>query len=296
VHPRSIASRRSWLFVPADHAARVEKAVASQAHAVIIDLEDAVSEAAKDSAREALRAQLRTLTHPNLYVRINALDTAHALADVEAVVTRGVRGLVLPKSERVRDLEVLHWLVGQMERRNALEQGAVEIIPLIESAAGFEHLLAICRASARVRRVAFGAADFTFDLGLKWSHDEQELIPYRALLVLASRQAQIEAPIDTPWIDIGDRSGMSASTLRARDQGFQGKLCIHPDQIDAIHQAYAPSQAELDEARAIVTAFEAGGASATKINGKMVDTPIVDGARRMLAEADTRAVTPGTCE
>lgn len=297
MHPRSITSKRSWLFCPGDQAARVEKAAASGAHAVIIDLEDAVPAASKSSARAALRDRLQTLDHPSLYVRINALDSAHALEDIEATMIGGVCGIVLPKSERTRDVEVLDWLMGQMERKNALEPGEAEIMPLIESAAGFEDLRAVCKASPRVKRIAFGAADFTFDLGLKWSSDERELVAYRASLVLASRQAGIEAPIDTPWIDIRDRAGMMGSALRSNAEGFQGKFCIHPDQIEIVHQAYAPSQAELDEARAIVAAFEAGGANATKINGRMIDNPIAEGARRMLAEAERRApAAPSSCE
>ena len=288
---KSIASKRSWLFCPGNQARRIEKAVASAAHAVIIDLEDAVPVAEKDSARATLRGRLDTLDHPSLYVRINALSTSCAFEDVEAVMVGGISGIVLPKSERARDVQVLDWLMDQMERRNALKPGAMEIIPLIESAAAFENLRAICRASARVRRVAFGAADFTFDLGLTWSSDEHELMAYRASLVLASRQAGIEAPIDTPWVDVGDREGMAASAQRSRSHGFQGKFCIHPDQIGLVNGAYAPSKAQVDEARQTIAAFEAAGSNAIKVNGKMIDNPVVEGARRILIEADLGAAS-----
>lgn len=279
--------RRSWLFCPANHSRRLEKALASAAHAVILDLEDAVAESEKGEARVALSQGLSVADRPGLYVRINALGTAHAFADIEAAAVAGVEGIILPKAEAACDVEILDWLLQQMERKRCLRPGAIGILPLIESAKGFENLLAISRASPRIRQLTFGAADFTTDLRLNWSDDERELASFRASLVLASRQAGLLPPIDTPWIRIADRDGMVASAHRSRDHGFDGKLCIHPDQIDIVNEAYAPSMADIEKARQIVEAFEAAGSAVIKFDSKMIDYPIVEAARRLLTEAGT---------
>ena len=285
VNAGSLNRPRSWLFCPASNRRRMEKANASAAHAVIIDLEDAVAEADKDQARAMLGECIRDLRRDNFYVRINALDTPHALLDMEAVVAPALQGIMLPKSERARDVEVADWLLSQMERRLGLPEGRIEIVPLVESARGLANLHSIGASSGRVRRLAFGAADFTLDLGITWSAEEHELLAYRSALVLASRNANLAAPIDTPWLSIADGEGMVASAKRARDHGFGGKLCIHPDQVTVTNQIFAPTPAEIDEARKIVAAFEAAGSAAITLDGRMLDYPVVEAARRVLANA-----------
>lgn len=288
-HRPDMASR-SWLFAPANNVRRAEKAVASAADAVILDLEDAVPIDEKVEARAALRPLLERGPHPSLFVRINALSTPYALADVEAVVCGGVRGIMLPKAETARDVQILDWLIAQHEEKASLPLGSLEIVPLVESAAGLNALNAICRSSPRVRQLAFGAADFTLDLSIAWSADEHELLPYQSAMVLASRAAGIRAPIDTPWIHVRDQAGMAASAGRSRAHGFQGKLCIHPDQIEAVHQAYAFSSAQIEEARRIVAAFEDAGAKVVTVDGRMIDYPVVEASRRLLQETALRDV------
>lgn len=283
---------RSWLFTPANHSRRSAKALAGAADAVIIDLEDAVPEDDKAMARATLADELQRHSRANLYVRINALDTVHAMEDVAAIVSPGLSGVVLPKSESSRDIAILDWLLTQMERGAGLAANTFEIIPLLETAVAFERLGEICRASRRVRRLAFGAADFTADLRLHWSKDEHELRPWRAAMVLASRAAGLEPPIDTPWIRIADREGMLASAHRSRHHGFAGKMCIHPDQIELVHEAYRPTQAEIAEAQQILSAFAASGGAATSVDGRMIDGPVADAARRLLIHAGALELDP----
>jgi citrate lyase subunit beta / citryl-CoA lyase len=284
---------RSWLFAPGNHERRVKKALGGPAQAVILDLEDAVPAEDKILARTVIREVLLGGGRRNVFVRINALDTPYAFEDVEAATCAEVGGIMLPKSETARDVQILDWLLFQAERRAGLSAGTMEIVPLLESATSFENLAAICRSSSRVRRLAFGAADFTLDVGMTWSDDEHELLPWRAAMVLASRAAGLDPPIDTPWIQLADSVGMAASASRSRNHGFAGKLCIHPDQVIAVHHAYTPSQAMIDQALRIVSAFEEAGFSATKVDGRMIDGPVVEVARRIISEANqVGAVAP----
>src|SRR3546814_4076127 len=137
--------------------------------------------------------------------------------------------------------------------------------------------------------MAFGAGDCSLDLGLTWSRDGLERLPHRSAVVLASRTGGLEAPVDTVWVDLADREGFGISARRVRGLGFQGKLCIHPDQIGPIHEAFTPTAAAIDRARRVVDAFEADerqGSAAFQIDGQFVDYPLLYQARRVLAAVE----------
>lgn len=277
---------RSMLFAPGNHPRRVEKAFTLGADAVILDLEDACPVPEKPASRPAVVAALQRPRDCPGYVRINALSTEWAYQDLQAVVVAGVDGIVVPKIESVDEIRCAEWLVSQLERERGLPHRSIDMIPILESGAGIAAAAAIAAAGTRVRRMAFGAGDFTLDLGLVWSREETELLPYRSAVVLASRTAGLEAPIDTVWVDLADGEGGAMSARRVRGLGFQGKLCIHPDQIAPIHDAFTPTAAEVDRARRVVAAFEAAerqGSAAFQIDGQFVDYPIVYQAQRVLA-------------
>ncbi|MBP2293638.1 HpcH/HpaI aldolase/citrate lyase family protein [Azospirillum rugosum] len=280
---------RSLLFAPGNHPRRVEKAFTLGADAVILDLEDACAVAEKAATRPVVVEALRRLRPCLGYVRVNALSTDFAYEDLRAVVQAGVDGIVLPKVERPDDLRTADWLVGQLERERGLPVGSTDIIPILESGAGFSALDAIARSGTRVRRFAFGAGDFTLDMGLTWTRDELELLHHRSAIVLASRAAGLEPPIDTVWIDLKDADGFRDSSVRARTLGFQGKLCIHPDQVPAVNDAFTPTDAEVRKARRVIDAFaeaEAKGSSSFQIDGQFVDYPILYQAQRVLSTLD----------
>lgn len=265
---------RSLLFAPANHPRRIEKALASEADAAILDLEDAVPEAEKIAARGALAAAALLPRRARLYVRINALSTYHGVADLPALPAR-LDGIVIPKCESAAE-------IGQV----AAHAPTVDLLPIIETARGLGAAEEIARASPRVRRLAFGALDFALDLGLSPGRDEAELASYRAQLVLASRLGDREPPIDSPWTDFRDADGLRDSCLRAKRAGFQGKLCIHPDQIAVVHAAFSPTAEEVAEAKRVVAAAEAAerqGQGAVQLDGRMIDAPVVTQARRILA-------------
>jgi len=136
-----------------------------------------------------------------------------------------------------------------------------------------------------VKRIAFGAGDFTLDMSMEWTRAEAELLPYRSECVLASRAAGIEAPLDTVWVDLKDAEGFKASTRHVKGLGFQGKMCIHPDQVAVANEILTPSVAEVDWSRKAVEAFKAAekaGSASIQLEGKFIDYPIVYRAQRVL--------------
>lgn len=289
MHASFIPPLRSWLFAPGANGRVMAKALASPADAVILDLEDAVSVAEKAVARDLVAQVLQKAAHPALFVRINALSSPYAFDDVAACAAPALAGIMLPKAESARDVAVLDWLLAQHERVAGIASGTIAIVPLIETAAGVMEASAIARASARVRQMAFGAGDYTLELGMVWSRDEAELMAPRHAIVLASVAAGLLPPIDAVWVEMGDAEGMALSAVRSRAHGFQGKLCIHPSQIAAVHDAFTPGAQDVARARRIVAAFDeatANGTGAIQIDGKMIDYPIVEVARRTLADAE----------
>ncbi len=280
---------RSFLFAPGDHARRAEKALSLGADAAILDLEDAVALSAKVAARDAVRATLALPRTARAYVRVNAFDTPFCFGDIAAVVGPGLDGIVLPKLENPAQLVAVDWMIGALEAERGLPPGAIDLIPIIETARGHAALRTLAATGTpRMRRMAFGAADYTLDLGITWTRDEAELGPVRAEMVLASRAAGLEAPIDTVWAALRDIEGFAASCTRGATLGFQGRMCIHPDQVPVANAGYSPSPAEIAWSQKVVAAFtaaEAQGLASIQVEGRFIDYPIVDRARRVLATA-----------
>ncbi|WP_207482171.1 HpcH/HpaI aldolase/citrate lyase family protein [Arenibaculum pallidiluteum] len=280
---------RTLLFAPGNHPRRVEKAFTLGADAVILDLEDACAVSEKVATRPVVVEALRRPRSCLGYVRINGLGTEFAYGDLQAAVTHGVDGIIVPKIEFPDELRTVEWIVSQLERERGLGQGAIDVIPILESGAGLAKAGAIAASGTRVRRLAFGAGDFTLDMGLTWTREETELLPYRSAVVLASRAAGLEPPIDTVYIDLRDPDGFRVSARRARELGFQGKLCIYPDQVGPANDAFTPSDREVEQARRVVDAFaeaEAQGSSSFQLDGRFVDYPIVYQAQRVLAAVE----------
>jgi citrate lyase subunit beta / citryl-CoA lyase len=281
---------RCWLYVPGNRPDRIAKAIGTSADAIIVDLEDACPAAEKESARQRLADLAGEWPTGRCYVRVNAMDSDHALSDLEAVVRPGVAGIVLPKAERAEQLITADWIIEQLERYRQIAPGTITLMPLIETARGisdFDRL--ISQAPRRVRQVTFGAGDFTTDLGIDWTPSEAELADARRQLVLSSRAYGLEPPIDTPWAHVGDADGLAQSAALARSMGFAGKAAIHPSQIDAIAGAFRPSAEERAEAQHILDAYAAAageGSGAFLLDGRLVDYVSVVRARRTLGVDD----------
>ncbi len=287
---KSTRPLRSLLFAPGNHARRVAKALSLAADAVILDLEDAVAIAEKPATRAVVAGVLEHPRQGLLYVRVNAVDTAFCYGDLVAVVQRGLDGIILPKVESAAGLATVDWLLAQLERERDLPPGDIDLIPIIETARGVREIDAMLAAGTRVRRVAFGAGDFTLDVNMVWSRNEAELAHARAVIVTASRAAGVDAPLDTVWVDLSDAEGLDASARTALGCGFQGKMCIHPDQVAVLNRVFTPSDAEVAFAERVAAAFakaEAEGSAAIQLDGKFIDYPIVYRAQRVLQKIAT---------
>ena len=279
---------RTFLFAPGNHARRVEKCFTVGADGVILDLEDAVAVSEKPGTRALVTEALQRERNCLGYVRVNATSTEWGFADILAVVRPGLDGIILPKVEDVDQLKAVDWMLGNLERERGLGPGSIDLIPIIETAQGLTRLEAIARAGTRTRRIAFGAGDMTLDLGMTWTREELELLSIRTQFVVISRAAGLEPPLDTVWVDLRDPGGFLQSVEHVRGLGFQGKMCIHPDQIPVANAAFAPTAAQIEEAEKFVAAFEeaeARGLASIQLEGKFIDYPIVHAARRLLERA-----------
>ena len=254
----------SFLFVPGDRPERFDKALASSADAVIVDLEDAVSPAAKDAARAALDTWLaaRPGDAPGVVLRCNGTDTPWFEADLALARHAGVAAVMLPKSESP----------AAIARVTAARTG-LAVIALIESAAGLAQVRAIA-ATPGVQRLAFGSIDLQVDLGLRDAL-EDELLPWRLELVLASRLAGIASPIDGVTTAIADEERLATDLQCAKRLGFGAKLCIHPKQVAAARAGLRPSAQECDWAQRVLAAAGSSGGAAMAVDGKMVDKPVL---------------------
>lgn len=262
---------RSYLFVPGDRPERFDKAIASGAHGVILDLEDAVQPERKPQAREAVRGWLARTKTP-VWVRINPADTAWYAEDCSLLAAPMVRGLMVPKAQ---DASGLAQLAGRLLDDQWL-------IPLVETVAGWFAAQDIARVP-RVARLAFGSVDFMSDSGIQGEAEEMNGV--RTQLVLVSRLAGIAAPIDGVSVAIDDPAQLESDVRRSRRFGFGAKLCIHPKQVTGVHQGFAPTEAEVAWAGRVVAALAAGPLGAVTVDGKMVDKPIALLAQAILSEA-----------
>jgi len=269
------AGARSLLFVPGNRPALFEKAARSGADAIILDLEDSVPTDEKSVARGAIEHDWLRLTSFDLplVIRVNAVDTDAGNQDVIWGAELNPAALMLPKAESPDALGEVH------ERLKG-----VAVLPIIESAAGFGALSVLAGAPG-VLRLVIGHIDFMADTGLQCDEDERELAPLRFAVAVATRNHRLAPAIDGVTVQIGDDDRLRRDTRRAVRFGFGGKLCIHPSQVGVVHEAFAPSEEELAWARRVVTADAAAGGAAVKLDGRMVDLPVVLQARRTLARA-----------
>lgn len=277
---------RSPLFVPGNRANMLEKALRLAPDALVPDMEDSVPPAEKPTARETIRSWLPRLAASGRPVipRVNALDTEWIEADLAAVVGAHVFGISIGKVRRARDIAAISQLIGALERRTALSVGTIKLVPWIETAEAIVNVAEICRASDRIAAVAFGGEDFTFDMGLERLEDDAQLAYARQALCVAARAARVPA-LDTPYFKLGDPEGLRDSSLRAKSIGFKGRFAIHPEQIDALNECFAPSAQEIAHAERVVAAYEAAearGRASTSLDGWVIDVPVVKRARALL--------------
>lgn len=270
----TIQTARSFLFAPGNDERKLRKALSSGADVVIADLEDAVTPAEKGAARAVAMGVLAEAHGDALrLVRVNAAGSEWIDGDLAAVGSVGLDGLVLPKA-------------------TAAAMGAVQgldlpVVAIVETPAGVRGAFELA-ATAAVEALVLGAVDLGLALGLEPRADGLELLFARSSLVVDSAAAGLRGPIDRVWTTLSDDAGLQRDCELARSLGFRGKACIHPEQVPVVNDAFSPSSEELAHARDVVRAFEdaaAHGRGAVAFDGEMIDLPVVERARQLLADA-----------
>lgn len=286
---------RSWMFVPGHRQNMIDKALGLGVDAVMLDTEDGVAPAEKDTARRQIAAALdRAHTAgesaprrgPARYVRVNAVGHERMRADFEVVIRPGLEGVVLPKVETAEQVAHVGGLLDRLEPERRLAPGSVRILIAVESPKGLMNALAIATASPRVAGLMFGAEDFGKELGLPVNRtgEARELIYARSALVMAGAAAHVQL-VDGVWPDIKNYEGLRGYAIQARRLGFTGMSLIHPGQIETINAVFSPGKDEVEYAQQVVRAFEeaqARGEGSIALGGQLIDLPIVERARRTL--------------
>lgn len=285
--------RRSMLFLPGANAAMLSTAFVYQPDSIMFDLEDAVSLREKDSARLLVFQALRLPVYRVMetVVRINPLNTPFGLKDLEAVVRAGVDVVRLPKTDCAEDVHELEKHVERIERDCGREVGSTKLMAAIESAIGVVNAVSIAQSSRRLIGIALAAFDYVMDMQTERG-DGTELFYARCAVLHAARVAGIDA-FDVVYPDINDEAGFLREVEMIRKLGFNGKSLINPRQIELLHNAYAPTQEEVDYAERVVQAAEEGesaGLGIISLNGKMIDGPIINHARVVLERARASGV------
>jgi citrate lyase subunit beta/citryl-CoA lyase len=281
---------RSYMFVPGDSEKKLGKAQDLGADALLLDLEDAVAEPNKARARELTRDYLlahRGSSNSELWVRVNALDTPHTLTDLVAIMPGAPAGIFLPKPSHGDDIKILDHYLSALEQQNNIEPGSTRIISLAESALGAVNIASFIGVSERLTAFTWGAEDMATDLGASTNTDENgkhflvhQLIRASCLTISAAGGFQ---PVDGVYLDFRDEDGLRAECVQARQEGFSGKMAIHPAQVAVINACFTPSEQEVARARRVIQAFEdSGGAGTVGLDGKMLDIPHLKQAQRLL--------------
>ena len=284
----SLLHAYTFLFTPGHAPQRFEKGLRSRADGMVLDLEDAVAVQDKDLARQQVFDWLATPMHtPSgdnramVAVRLNPIGSAFFPADEAALLNalrsgHGPDGVIIPKVESASDLAEM--LEGWSARCDRLPW----VMALIETARGLEHVAAIAQAHSSVVALGFGAADLAADLGCEMSWEP--MLYARSRMVQATALARL-ALFDVPFLDIRNPEGLAAETRRVQALGFTGKLAIHPDQVPVIVQALLPTEKQVQDAHAIVAAAQAHPQGVCVLSGRMIDEPVVQSARRVIARS-----------
>jgi citrate lyase subunit beta / citryl-CoA lyase len=278
------------LYIPGNNAAMIQQGGVYGADCVLLDLEDSISPAEKDSARILLKHTIPAVDFygAGVVVRVNHLDTPFGYADLQEIVPIQPDGLRLPKIESAWEVQNAIRLIEEIEDAHGLPHDNLTVEAMIETAVGVENALEIANSSPRVTAIAIGGQDLAADMGITMEGGIRSLDYASQRIVMAAKAAHIDV-MDTVFVDIDDEDGLRASAQHARQLGFTGKAAINPRQIDIINGVFTPNEKEIADAIDIVATYNrhmAVGIGVFALHGKMVDAPVVARAQRILDLAD----------
>ena len=281
---------RSLIFVPGNRANMLERALGFNADIIMVDLEDSVPPAEKVAARDLARQWVPTLRQAGkrVMVRANSLDTGLTRDELTAVISPDLYGVSVGKTESVWDLRDIDRIISPLEASAGLQPGQIKLIPWIESARAVVNVNELAAALPRSVAIAFGAEDYTNDMGIQRTDDGAEVYHPRATIAIAARAAGVAA-LDSPYVAFRNPEGLRQDAGVARQLGYTGKFAIHPAQIDPINELFSPLPEDVAYARRVMEAWheaEAAGRGSLNLDGKMVDVPVVKRAQNLLALAE----------
>jgi len=289
---------KSFLFVPGDSAKKLERAPGSGAEALILCLEDAVAEVNKAQARQIMTDYLLAQTERSaqLWVRVNAITTANMLRDLAAVMRGRPDGIFFPKPSGVADFVALDHYLSAFEVQNGIARGTTQVMSVVESAIGALHQHEFAHATARLSALTWGAEDMSADVGATTNIDEDGVFfllhrMNRANALLIAAAGNMHA-VDGICADFRNHEKLRAECVRARREGFGGKIAIHPDQVAIINECFTPSPDEVAHAQRVVAAFAQAGTGTVGLDGKMLDLPHLKQARRLLMQTEKKNYSP----
>jgi citrate lyase subunit beta/citryl-CoA lyase len=286
---RTVILHRSILFVPGGREAMVEKASRFPADILCLDLEESVLPEEKAHARQVVRDAIAPLQVLNrtVHVRINSIRSEQTRDDLAAVVQPGLDAVLLAKTESSQDVRSVDVFLREQEMEHQIRPGTIGLIVAVESAQALLRCEVIAGASTRIAALMLGGEDFTFDMGVERTPEGRELEHARAVVATCARAAGVIA-LDTPWTDIADIQGLEADAARAKRLGFAGKYVIHPSHIGPVQEVFSPEESDITRARSVWAAWESArnaGTGAVQLDGRMIDRPVAERARRILEQA-----------
>lgn len=277
---------RSLLFIPGNQPKMLSKAENVFPDAFIPDLEDSVAWEDKDDARNVVHSHLDMLSQTSKLIipRVNALETGLLKKDLQAVINKNIFAIAIGKIYSSKDVQEISKLISEAEKKQNLENGSIKLILWMETAQAIINAYEILTSNNRIVGSAFGAEDFTNDMGIHRTENEQEILFARNQLSIASKAANVIA-LDTPFFAFKNPESLRNNSLFARSIGFKGKFAIHPAQIDIINECFSPSQKEIDHAIKVIEIFEEAkkqGRGSTSLDGLVIDVPVVKRAESLL--------------
>ena len=280
--------RRAMMFMPGNNPAMLQNAGIYGADTVIFDVEDAVAVSEKDAARQLVHNAIKRLQYPcEVAVRINHIQTPFGLDDLKVILPAKPDLIRLPKAETGQDIRIIDEIISEAETKHGFAAGSIGMMAAIETAKGLMHAYEIATASPRMVALAIGGEDFVADLKTSRSREGWELFVARSQLLLAARAAGIQA-IDSVFANANDDEGFLAETRLIKELGFDGKSVINPRQVRMAQEVFTPSEKEIKNAERVLIAYKEAlerKSGVVALDGKMIDTPIVTRAERILAYA-----------
>tara|TARA_B100001250_G_scaffold414571_1_gene454034 strand:- start:24216 stop:25067 length:852 start_codon:yes stop_codon:yes gene_type:complete len=277
---------RSLLFIPGNKENMLLKAASFSPDVFVPDMEDSVTNKEKSNARDLISDFIPKLAQKRIPIipRVNSLNTEFAKYDIEAIVGPHITAISIGKISNSKDIKRLDQILSKLEIKNKLAIGTIKIIPWLECAEAIINSYNICISSKRIFAVAFGAEDYTHDMGINRLEDNSEIQYAKNIISISARAAKIIA-LDTPFFKYKNNEKLKRDCQKSKEIGFKGKFAIHPNQIETINNAFLPSEEEILEAKEIISTYEEAerkGRGSTSLKNEVIDIPVVKRAKDLL--------------